>query len=76
MHGVLRVLPSPLWSLRVHRRGWVTWIVLHVAVRGVRRVLAVLWVGWAGGCGDGWIYRYIGVRLVLLWWMVIILAIW
>lgn len=66
VHARLSVLASPLRSLPVHRRLRVSWVVLHVVVRGVGRVLLLVRVGRARLGGNRWIYRYIVVRLELL----------
>ena len=66
VHARLSVLASPLRTLPVHRRLRVSWVMLHIVMRGIGRVLLLMRVGWARLGGDRWIYRYIGVRLELL----------
>lgn len=75
VHARLWVLSSPFRTRRVHWRLRVTWIMLHIVVRGIGRVLLLMRVGWARLGGDRWIYRYIGVRLELLLLMVMVLTI-
>lgn len=72
VHAWLRVLAGPLWSRRIHGSLRVAWIVLHVMVRSVRRVLLLVGIGRARRGGDGWIYRYVGVRFKLLLLVMII----
>lgn len=66
VHARLWVLSSPFRTRRVHWRLRVTWIMLHVVVRGIGRVLLLMRIGWARLRSDRWIYRYIVVRLELL----------
>jgi hypothetical protein len=56
----------------VHRRLRVSWVVLHVVMRGVGRVLLLVRVRRARLGGNRWIYRYIVVRLELLRLMMVI----
>lgn len=66
VHARLGVLSSPLRALPVHWGLRMSWIVLHIVVRGVGRVLLLVRVGWARLSSNRWIYRYIVVRLELL----------
>ena len=72
VHARLSVLASPLRTLPVHRRLRVSWVMLHIVMRGIGRVLLLMRVGWARLGGDRWIYRYIGVRLELLGLLMVI----
>lgn len=66
MHAWLGVLSSPLRTLSIHWSLRMSWVVLHIVVRGIGRVLLLMRVGWARLSSNRWIYRYIGVRLELL----------
>jgi hypothetical protein len=80
LHMVGRILARPFWARAVHRGLRMPLVVLHVVlgpVWAILRLLLLLLVGGVGRTrrrGDGWIYRYVGVRLVVV--LGIVLAIW